>query len=470
MARLIMLLVLCAAAAGAQPRQPHAYVLLWFDTEDYIEPKSDDAALRIATDLEKAGVQGTFKIVGEKARVLEQRGRRDVIAALGRHAIGYHSEFHSVQPVPSVYLRTMGYLEGASEFSRREGRGVADVRRIFGRGPVCYGQPGSSWGPQSNLALRRLGISAYIDEGSQVGLRNQPFWYGGLLYVFQMGPNLIRPDLNRPERNAAIFARFDAAVNELAAHGGGVISTYYHPTEFVTTEFWDGVNFSHGEVRDRSAWQGPHRRTAADSEHAYSVLRDYVAHGKADPRVRFITADDLLRLYADRMPALDPARAAGHLARGITFLETAEGTWSASELLQIALGMKPGFIEGPVARGRSTYAAAEIPRWLFEHMKADVVEFIDKEGRLPDAVFAGPETVSLADFAATVAGAASLSATAATVPVRRGSLDFEQYFSNDAVGAFNWLVHPHGFAAPELLELGRLQGWTLKPARLVKGE
>src|SRR5205085_5884730 len=89
------------------------YVILWFDTEDYIEPASDDAALRIANDLTQAGVRATFKIVGEKARVLEARGRKDVIRALSHHAIGYHSNWHSVQPVPAVYLKRLGYLEGA---------------------------------------------------------------------------------------------------------------------------------------------------------------------------------------------------------------------------------------------------------------------------------------------------------------------------------------------------------------------
>ena len=43
---------------------------------------------------------------------------------------------------------------------------------------------------------------------------------------------------------------------------------------------------------------------------------------------------------------------------------------------------------------------------------------------------------------------------------------FENYFSTDPKGAFSWAIHPEGFSAPELLELGRLQGWTLKPARL----
>ena len=114
---LLLALLIFAACLSAQPP---VYVVLWFDTEDYIEPASDDAALRIANDLTALGVRATFKVVGEKARVLESRGRRDVIAALSRHAIGYHSNWHSVPPTPSEYLSRMGFLEGAAEFERRE--------------------------------------------------------------------------------------------------------------------------------------------------------------------------------------------------------------------------------------------------------------------------------------------------------------------------------------------------------------
>src|SRR5271156_3540099 len=98
MLRLILAIFLTAAALAASGP---VYVVLWFDTEDYIEPAADDAALRIATELEKLGVRATFKVVGEKARVLESRGRTDVIRAMSRHDIGYHSNFHSVQPAPA---------------------------------------------------------------------------------------------------------------------------------------------------------------------------------------------------------------------------------------------------------------------------------------------------------------------------------------------------------------------------------
>jgi hypothetical protein len=142
MNRTLILLCLCLSLVvrGLAAGSP-VYVLLWFDTEDYIDPVADDATLRIAQDLDRLGVRATFKVVGEKARTLEARGRRDVIRALANHDVGYHAETHSTPPAPSVYLADLDWLDGATEFERREGRGAADIRRIFGVTPSCYGQP-----------------------------------------------------------------------------------------------------------------------------------------------------------------------------------------------------------------------------------------------------------------------------------------------------------------------------------------
>jgi NAD(P)-dependent dehydrogenase (short-subunit alcohol dehydrogenase family) len=51
------------------------------------------------------------------------------------------------------------------------------------------------------------------------------------------------------------------------------------------------------------------------------------------------------------------------------------------------------------------------------------------------------------------------------VHVAHGNIGFEKYISTDPKGSFGWPIHPKGFAAPELLDLARLQAWTLKPAR-----
>src|SRR3954471_7566333 len=176
-----------AANPNEKPAAGRVDLILWFDTEDYLLPADDDAAKRLAQMLTEKGVRATFKVVGEKARVLEQRGRTDVIEALKKHDIGYHANYHSVHPTPSEYLADCGLLDGMEEFIRREGGGAADVRRIFGRDTLaCYGQPGSSWGSQTIAALAQIGvaphgIATYVDEGNHVGLKGKPFWYDGAL-------------------------------------------------------------------------------------------------------------------------------------------------------------------------------------------------------------------------------------------------------------------------------------------------
>src|SRR5258708_40360841 len=104
--RMLMLIALlsviwtsCLHAAGEAI--PPVRVILWFDTEDYMLPADDDAAKRLAEMLTERHVRATFKVVGEKARVLEKRGRLDVIDALRHHDIGYPSNFHSVHPAPA---------------------------------------------------------------------------------------------------------------------------------------------------------------------------------------------------------------------------------------------------------------------------------------------------------------------------------------------------------------------------------
>ena len=460
---LVYALILCASALRAAGP---VYVALWFDTEDYITPASDDAALRIATDLTKLGVKATFKVVGEKARMLEVRGRKDVLQALSKHSIGYHSNYHSVHPTPSEYLRYFGFLEGAEEFQRREQPGALDIRRVFGTQPSCYGQPGSSWGPQSNLALRRMRIPVYLDEGSQVGLDGQPFWYGGLLYVFNMGEQTFRARLDVGAEDPDAYAKFDKVADKLRSQNGGLISIYYHPNEFVNTEFWDAVNFSRGANPPREEWKLPPARTKEDAERCYRVLHKFVEHMKASPDVRFVTPKDFLLMY--KRPAPGPVNRrtiAEHLRSRITFLTAGDDSLSPADMLLQLLGIEPQVVDGPTARATTTLRGQTIPRTTLQTAAQDAADFIRRNHRLPNQVFIGAETLSLPDFTATLAVAVLSSSDSITVTP--GRLEFEKYFATDPAKSFDWVIHPQGFSAPEILELGKLQGWTLKPARLV---
>ena len=81
------------------------YATLLMDVEDLIDPESDDIAKICAEILLEEGVQATMCIVGEKARLLRKRRRVDVIEALSKHDIGYHTDLHSVHPTIAEFLQ-----------------------------------------------------------------------------------------------------------------------------------------------------------------------------------------------------------------------------------------------------------------------------------------------------------------------------------------------------------------------------
>ena len=53
------------------------YVFICFDTEDAVNPQADNALLRLAQTYDRAGLPACFFMVGEKARMLRARSRKE---------------------------------------------------------------------------------------------------------------------------------------------------------------------------------------------------------------------------------------------------------------------------------------------------------------------------------------------------------------------------------------------------------
>ncbi len=470
------------------------YVILWFDTEDYLLPASDDAAKRLAELLSERGVRGTFKLVGEKARVLEKRGRTDVIAALRRHDIGYHSDFHSVHPCPSEYLAHAGFVDGIAEFARREKAGAADVRRILGVDTLsCYGQPGSSWAAQTLAALPEIGVlphgvPCYVDEGSHIGLRDQPFWYENAIVSFRLRGNYTRMDLHNPAAVEPALEKFSAIARRLAGQGGGLVSIVYHPCEWVHQEFWDGVNFRRGANPPRSQWKAPGQLPPAETDGAFARFARYVDHMRSIPEVRFVTATDLPILYADpvRKEGCRPAELQELASRivaangKLNFIELNAKDFSVSEQFELLLqaAEASGGATAPKLTGLfgPESATPDSPRPAidadeFAAAVRDVSDYTRQYRRVPSRVFIGAETISPGQFLHALALAEL--ARRESEPARRFPLPAKcelepaREVAQDTPNLFGgWIIHPEGFRAPKILEVARLQTWTLKPARL----
>ena len=485
----IITLLLAASAGLAQAPSHPVYVVLWFDTEDYILPASDDAAKRLAEFLTAEGVPATFKLVGEKARTLERRGRSDVIAALDHHDIGYHANTHSQHPTPAEYESGLDWETGVEEFTRREQGGFSDVARIFGKTPCCYGQPGSSWAPQSYGALREWGVKLYLDEGTQIGLDGKPFWYGGLLNIFntkegeQLRPNEKWDNLEQSKANfQAIYARM--SVNA----AGGLISLYFHPCEFIHQWFWD-LNFANGANPPRSQWRQPALKSAAEQKQSFAYFEGLVRYMKSFQQVRFITGSDAVKLFPDlahtrEFSTKDVSDIAEAVTPEVSFQTRGDYALSPSEIFEVldtyvgkAITGRTSVVApfeiantpyGPAVHPPQLQQAIDVPWDQFARTVRDVSDFVSRNRQIPAYTWFGstavpPESyvVALANVAKTLL-AGNPAPQTVTLPVAR--LAATKYVAEDSPAVWSWPIFPKGFHSEHLLSVARLQTWTLKPA------
>jgi hypothetical protein len=477
-------------------------VFLWFDTEDYILPQSDDAAKRLAAFLTQQGIRATFKVVGEKARTLERRGRKDVIGALAQHEIGYHSNTHSQHPTVAEYEATLDWETGIEEFTRRERPGFEDVRRIFSKLPTCYGQPGSSWAPQPYGALRKWGVKVYLDEGKQVGLNGKPFWYLGVLNVFNTNEGeLLRPNDDWSNLDDA-KAEFQALYLRLTARKeGGVISLYFHPCEFVHREFWDAVNFREGASPPPEEWKLPPLKSPQESEKAFQYFEQLIVFMKSFSQVEFVTASQARQLFPDRaqkhvFTTQEIAAIAGQVDAEVSFQVHDHFNLAPSEILTLLNKFVAGVAQrragepimldgtpdgpssllpapgrGPTASsgGLKSGATFEVPWSQFTRTVLDVADELEKTNQVPNAVWFGstpvPSESYLVALAQAVATLTSKGEPPDSVTVKPAHLAAAQYVADDSPALWSWVIFPRGFDAPHLISLAKLQAWSLKPAR-----
>ncbi|MFB6135126.1 MAG: hypothetical protein ABEJ04_00015, partial [Halobacteriaceae archaeon] len=269
---------------------------LVFDVEDPVTPESDDVAKWLAETLTEEDVEATFFVTGAKARALEERGRDDVVAALARHDVGFHSDTHSVHPTVSEYLEDAGWEEGVAEVRRRELDGLADVERVFGTDARAFGLTGGSYAPQVGTALAASGLAfAYSPFSLPTA---EVYRYAGAL---TFGSHTRGFDETYADTDA-FEERLDWLADHLesrAAEGADWVGVFgAHPTTVRATEFWDGVNFADGANPPREEREAPPLRPESAMETARENFRRLVRFLRDHDLVSLRTVGDLADEYA----------------------------------------------------------------------------------------------------------------------------------------------------------------------------
>ena len=481
-----------AASAALRDRadRPKAFLVVTFDTEDYISLESeriDDIPKWLAETMTEEGVTGTFFVIGEKARSLEKRGRRDVIAAMARHDIGSHTDFGSVHPTVTEELEKAGWNDGVRLMLEQEGRGLKELERIFGVPVRILARHGGSYGPQLVAALGRLGAGYQISPVSLPG--HDVVWFCNTLNFSAQYEGFddayYRDDLFEP-----VFDKLKADLPGLARASDVLALFAGHPTKVRAEEFWD-LNFYGGKNTPPEEWRAPRLRPQETMATAQKNFRRMMRWLKGRDDIEITTYRKLMDVYGAQKETmsraelraiaastlktgalaptadLSPAEAFSGLARAIS---AHEETGRLPENLGTVHPLGP--VEMPPERpsgDRTTPGKLDINDVFALARSAD--EHIEKTGVLPAALEAGGIKIGTGSLFALFA-AATLDLDAGQPGASYSVPAFEPYprthereITAIVEGYKTWPVHRPDLDMSRIVEFTRLQLWTLKPAR-----
>ena len=450
-------------------------VMLWYDVEDYITPEADDALDQLIDMMDKRGIVSSLKIVADKARVLRNRGRFDIINKFAGHEICYHTDNHSRHPTMTEYLETYGFADGAEEFVRQEEKGLRDVIDITGQFTTSYGQPGASWASQTFPALRKWGIPTYLDSHDIIDVNGKPFWYGGILNLTRLSATM-RMGLQDENDLETAKKEFDDLCAETEAEQTLLISIFYHPCEFSCVEFWDGVNFSHGQNKPKSEWQPSKLRKPGEMEILIDRLGKFIDYTLTKENIEYITASQSLDYEIKSHAKINRAQVkefAENINNQVHFGEIGGNWYAPSELLSLIVKfinkkhLIPILSYGPEKHQKSCVKG---PIKISNLIQAFEEQYNKVFGykQLPDLYKLDNGFINPADMFCTLAAVAAKSLDEnESVDLINGELMTEIYVRNtiDWSGKRNWIIFPDEFMVPNTVRMAKLQTWTLKPAR-----
>ncbi len=459
-------------------------LVVTFDTEDYISPASehiDDIPKWLAETMTEEGVTGTFFVIGEKARSLEKRGRRDVIAAMARHDIGSHTDFGSIHPTVTEELETAGWNDGVKLMTGQESAGIRGLERIFGVPVKTLARHGGSYGPQLVAALGRLG-AGYQGSPARLPGHDVVWFCNALNFSAQYAgfdDSFYRDDL------------FEPVFDKLVKDWPGLVRTSQvlalfagHPTKVRAEEFWD-LNFYNGKNTPPDRWIAPRLRpqeTMANARRNFRRLMRWLAD-RAD--IEITTYRQLMEEYGRQRETMTWGELTEVAERTLeTGALAPTDDFSPAEIFAGLARALAGFVKdrtlrdvpvahplGPPGMPPAEPETGQVRLNDVWALAAEADEIVGRTGALPAALTVGQARIGAGSLYALFA---RLWFDICTGQIRQ-SYDvpaFEPYprtnekpIVDEVAGYRSWPVHKPDLDMSRIVELTRLQLWTLKPAR-----
>ena len=485
--RILAALLAVFAFSSACPRPgapPKTFLVVTFDTEDYVTPESegiDDIPRWLAETMTEEGVTGTFFVIGEKARSLERRGRRDVIAAMAGHDIGSHTNFGSIHPTVTEELETAGWDDGVRLMIEQESAGLDELARIFGIPVTTLARHGGSYGPQLVAALGRLGAGYQGSPASLPG-RDVVWFCNALNFSAQYAgfdDAYYRDDLFEP-----VFDKLKAELPGAIKRSQVLALFAGHPTKIRAEEFWD-LNFYGGKNTQPEEWRIPRLRPQASMATAQKNFRRMMRWLGDRDDIEITTYRALMNVYGGQKETVTRAelrriaRTAlelGSLAPSDDFSPAEAFAGLAGALAEFSKSRSlPGELSTVHPLGPLEMPPAEpgIRRATLDDALAlarSADEHIVRSGTLPAVLQVGGARVGTGSLFA-LFSAVFLDLDAGRPLPAYEVPGFEPYpktnerkIVGEIEGYKTWPVHKPDLDLSRIIEFTRLQLWTLKPA------
>jgi peptidoglycan/xylan/chitin deacetylase (PgdA/CDA1 family) len=483
---LAALTVILAFAVGCSrpPKKQKAFLVVTFDVEDYITPESeriDDIPKVLAEIMTEEGVTGTFFVIGEKARSLEKRGRRDVITAMAKHDIGSHTNFGSIHPTVTEDLEKAGWDDGMRQMLEQESAGIEELERIFGVPVTILARHGGSYGPQLVAALGSMKAGYQGSPASLPG--HDVVWFCNALNFSAQYAGFddayCRDDLFEP-----VFDKLKTELPEQARKADVLALFAGHPTKIRAEEFWD-LNFYDGKNADPGEWRTPRLRPQETMATAQKNFHRMMLWLKSRDDIEITTYRTLMDLYSGQkdLMAREDLRTIAAATLEAKALAPTEDFSPAEVFAGLARAIRDYRVSGELPQSLETVhplgpltmppAQPELARLKLEDVHGlarTASEYIARTGNLPATLQVGTARVGTGSLFA-LFSAVYLDMDSGKPRPEYDILEFEPYprtneakIVGEVEGYKGWPVHRPDLDMSKIVEFTKLQLWTLKPA------
>ncbi len=481
-----LLLSQCAGPKEDSPEKVRTPMVICFDVEDYTSPASvgmDDIPKWLAEIMTEEGVTGSFFVIGEKARMMEKRGRQDVIAAMSGHDIGSHTNMGSIHPTVTEILENDNWEEGVQHMLENEGAGMDELERIFGQRPVNLARHGGSYGPQLVAALGDLNAGYVYSPISLPG--HNAVWFCNTLNFHGEGDygffddTYYRDDLFNPLLEA-LDSLIPSSIEEI-----DVVAFFgCHPSKVRSIQFWD-FNYYQGANPGPDEWQTPELRPLESMETAKKNFRRLVRYLRDRDDIELTTYRELAHRFShqrDSVSREELTRIAAKILHEKKVL--IDDHYSAAEIFaalaeSIVLfhhqGSLPEHLKirrpyGPHAMPPMLTASDNLQANTCFQLAVEALTCVEETDHLPTFVTTEGIRIGTGSLLALFSDMflqisdQEVPDQFALIPMDAYPVENEEQIIREVVSCKTWPVHREDLEMDHLAEMTRLQLWTLKPA------